>query len=180
LERGVKSAIEQPSDEFNRFWGALGAGTANGDGGHYPDYDRGGFGDVGARVERSFGYRTDPTDDDESTQGEKESEIATAGDQGIDRDGILPLRETVGAMKPLIWTALGRATRETAATAERARYKRSSRQRSSVSGRLGVENSRDQSLTETRDSWLSILDGWSWLNWVLRGDGGIEGFGEKS
>lgn len=72
----------------------------------------------------AFGYRTDPSDDNqESAWGEKESGMATAGDGGIVRDRILPLRETVGAMKPLIWTALGRATRETAATAERARYK---------------------------------------------------------
>lgn len=74
------SAIEQPLDESRRFLGALGVVTANGDGGHYPEYDRRGFGDVGARVECSFGYRTDPTDDnEESTQGEKESRIATAG-----------------------------------------------------------------------------------------------------
>lgn len=37
---------------------------------------------------------------------------------------ILPRREMVGAMKPLTWTALPLATRETAATAERERYKR--------------------------------------------------------
>jgi hypothetical protein len=67
-------------------------------------------------------------------------------------------------MKPLTWTALGRATRETAATAERARYKLGNFISKFALADIH-KNKRHQFLTVALESWMSILNGWWWLNW---------------
>lgn len=139
-------------------------------------------------MERSFGYwNSRPTDDARGRRHRREMRMGRRRHRG---SKILPRREMVGAMKPLTWTAGPLATRETAATAERERYKAENVSNHEVpspgGGPLGEPRGRagDGQIAYRGPGQLAEhfeMAGVAQLGTPDTGIGGLtEGFGEKS